>query len=157
MIRLVPVLLLALTACSTGQPSGPKFEDADPCALLASGDAGQLSGSPTRTDRSCDFPFDSLTVRLTLLSAKYADESQKLLSDGGYGGVIDGGQVGESDDRPVTSKCVDSSGEVTCDAVVEVRDGQLIGLKVLQRSHDLNVVGQVTQGLAAKAFGRLPK
>lgn len=52
---------------------------------------------------------------------------------------------------------MDASGEVTCDAVVEVRDGQLIGLKVLQRSHDLNVVGQVTQGLAAKAMERLPK
>ena len=102
MIRLVPVLLLALTACSTGQSPAPKFEGTDPCTLLASGDAGQLSGSPTRTDRSCDFPFESLTVRLTLLSAKFSDESQKLLSDGGYGGVIDGGQAGESDDRPLT-------------------------------------------------------
>ncbi|SFR10394.1 hypothetical protein SAMN04488564_103390 [Lentzea waywayandensis] len=157
MIRLVPVLLLALTACATTSPTAPKFEDTDPCSLLASGDAGQLSGSPARTGRSCHFPFDSLTVRLTMLSAKYADESQKLLSGGGYGGVVDGGQEGERDDRPLTSKCVDSSGEVTCDAVVEVRDGQLIGLKVLQRSHDLNVVGQVTQGLAARALERLPK
>ncbi|MFJ8964086.1 hypothetical protein ACIRG5_32315 [Lentzea sp. NPDC102401] len=157
MIRLLPVLLLALTACSTAQPPAHEFEDTDPCSLLQSGDAGQMNGSPTRTDRSCDYPFDSLTVRLTLLSAKFADESQKLLSDGGHGAVIDGGQPGESDDRPLTSKCVDASGEVTCDAVVEVRDGQLVGLKVLQRSHDLNVVGQVTQGLAAKAMGRLPR
>ncbi|MCX2950530.1 hypothetical protein [Lentzea sp. NEAU-D7] len=149
MIRLLPVLLLALTACSTAQPTAPKFEDTDPCSLLRTGDAGQMNGSPTRTERTCDYPFGSLTVRLTLLSAKYADESQKLLSDGGYGGVIG--------DRPLTRKCAVSSGEVTCDAVVEVREGQLIGLKVLQRSHDLNVVGQVTQGLAAKAVERLPK
>jgi hypothetical protein len=148
-MRLVPVLLLALTACSTAQPSAPKFEDTDPCSLLASGDAGQMNGSPTRTDRSCDFPFDSVTVRLTLLNAKYDDESQKLLSDGGYGGVVG--------DRPLTRKCVDSSSEVTCDAVLEVKDGQVIGLKVLQRNHDLNLVGQVTQGLAAKALERLPK
>ncbi|WP_439661596.1 hypothetical protein ACSHWB_08845 [Lentzea sp. HUAS TT2] len=148
-------LLVALAACSA--PEEPAFTKADPCTLLASGDAGQMNGSPTRTDRSCDYPFDSLTVRLTLLSAKYADESQKLLSDGGYGGVVDGGQPGESDDRPLTSRCTDASGEVTCDAVLEVRDGQLVGLKVLQRSHDLNAVGQVTQGLAAKALERLPK
>ena len=37
------------------------------------------------------------------------------------------------------------------------RDGQLVGLTVVQRSHDANVVGQVTQGLAAKALERLPK
>lgn len=150
MIRLLPVLLLALTACSTPQqPSAPKFEDTDPCSLLRSGDAGSLNGTPTKTERACDYPFQSLTVRLTLLTAKYADESQKLLSDGGYGGVVE--------DRPLARKCAESSDEVTCDAVVEVREGQLIGLKVLQRSHDLNVVGQVTQGLAAKAIERLPK
>lgn len=148
-------LLVALAACSA--PEEPAFTAVDPCTLLTSGDAGQLNGTPARTDRSCDFSFDSLTVRLTLLSAKFADESQKLLSDGGYGGVIDGGREGESDDRPLTSKCADSSGEVTCDAVTEVRDGQLIRLKVVQRSHDPNVVGQVTQGLAAKAMDRLPK
>ncbi|MCR3746089.1 hypothetical protein [Lentzea californiensis] len=143
-------LLVALAACSAPQePKAPAFTEVDPCTLLASGDAGQMNGSPTRTDRSCDFPFDSLTVRLTLLSAKYADESQKLLSDGGYGGVVG--------DRPLTRKCVDSSSEVTCDAVLEVKDGQVIGLKVLQRNHDLNLVGQVTQGLAAKALERLPK
>ncbi|MEV6713994.1 hypothetical protein AB0M48_18380 [Lentzea sp. NPDC051208] len=143
-------LLVALAACSAPEePKAPAFTEVDPCSLLQSGDAGQMNGSPTRTERTCDYPFDSLTVRLTLLSANYADESQKLLSDGGYGGVVD--------DRPLTRKCVDSSGEVTCDAVVEAKEGQLIGLKVLQRSHDLNVVGQVTQGLAAKAVERLPK
>ncbi|SEQ70033.1 MULTISPECIES: hypothetical protein [Lentzea] len=150
MIRLVPVLLLALTACSTQQPpAAPAFADTDPCALLQSGDAGQLNGTPAKGERQCDYPFGALTVRLKLVSAKYADESQKLLADGGYGGVIN--------DRPLTRKCVDSSGEVTCDAVVEVRDGELIGLTVLQRSHDLNAVGQATQGLAAKALERLPK
>ncbi|SDJ82313.1 hypothetical protein SAMN04488074_103305 [Lentzea albidocapillata subsp. violacea] len=143
-------LLVALAACSAPEePKAPAFAEVDPCSLLASGDAGQMNGSPTRSERACDYPFDSLTVRLTLLTAKYADESQKLLADGGYGGVID--------DRPLTRRCVDSSGEVTCDAVVEVRDGQLIGLKVLQRNHDLNLVGQVTQGLAATALERLPK
>ncbi|MGW6447049.1 hypothetical protein [Lentzea sp. NPDC055074] len=150
MMRLLPVLLLALAACSAPQqPSTPKFEDTDPCSLLQSGDAGSLNGTPNRSDKACDYPFQSLTVRLTLLTAKYADESQELLADGGYGGVVG--------DRPLTRKCVDVSGEVTCDAVVEAKDGQLVGLKVLQRNHDLNVVGQVTQGLAAKAVERLPK
>lgn len=155
MIRLVPVLLLALTACSTG-PSAPDFADVDPCSLLKDGDAGGLSGTPAKSGRACDFEFDSLTAKLTLLDAAYADESQKLLSNGGHGGVIAGGE-GESNNRPLTSKCADASGEVTCDAVLEVRDRQLVGLKVVQRSNDPNEVGQVVQGLAAKAFERLPK
>jgi hypothetical protein len=144
-------LLVTLAACSAApeKRDAPAFADTDPCALLQSGDAGLLNGTPAKGERRCDYPFGALTVRLTLLNAKYADESQKLLSDGGYGGVIG--------DRPLTRKCVDSSGEVTCDAVLEVRDGELIGLTVLQRSHDLNAVGQATQGLASKALERLPK
>ncbi len=144
-----PVLLLgALTACTSGQTAAPKFEDTDPCTLLASGDAGQLSGAPAKAGRACDYPFDSLTVQLTVRTEKFADASAPLLSGGGYGAVVN--------DRPMTRHCTDTSGEVTCDAVVEVRDGQLIGLKVVQRSHDLNAVGQVAQGLAAKALERLP-
>ncbi|GHH60731.1 hypothetical protein GCM10017774_85610 [Lentzea cavernae] len=142
-------LLVALAACSAPEKEAPTFADTDPCTLLQSGDAGQLNGTPSKSERTCDYPFGALTVRLTLQTAKYEDESQKLLAGGGYGGVIG--------DRPLTRKCVDSSGEVTCDAVLEVRDGALIGLKVLQRSHDLNAVGQATQGLAAKALERLPK
>ena len=79
---------------------------------------------------------------------KYADASQPLLSDGGYGAVIN--------DRPMARRCTDAAGTVTCEGVVEVRDGQLIGLKVVQRSHDPNAVGQVAQGLALKALERLP-
>lgn len=149
-VRWLLPLLVTLAACSPApEKAAPAFADTDPCALLQSGDAGRLNGTPAKGERQCDYPFGALTVRVKLLSAKYADESQKLLADGGYGGVIN--------DRPLTRKCVDSSGEVTCDAVVEVRDGELIGLTVLQRSHDLNAVGQATQGLAAKALERLPK
>jgi hypothetical protein len=145
---LLVLLLAALTACTSAQPAAPKFEDTDPCTLLASGDAGQLAGTPAKDGRSCDFKFDSVTVRLTLQTGKFADASAALLSDGGYGAVVN--------DHPMTRRCKDASGEVTCDAVVEVRDGQLIGLKVVQRSHDPNAVGQVSQGLAAKALERLP-
>lgn len=142
-------LLVTLAACSAPEEAKPPaFTEIDPCTLLVSGDAGQLSGTPTRNERVCDYPFASLTVRLTLQTEKFADASQKLLSDGGYGAVVD--------DHPMTRRCTDSSGEVTCDAVIEVRDGQLIALLVLQRSHDANAVGQVTQGLAGKALGRVP-
>jgi len=142
--------LVALTACSSPQqPAPPKFEDTDACTLLASGDAGNLNGTPQRGERACDYTFDSLTVKLTLLTEKFADASKPLQSDGGYGAVVG--------DSPMTRRCADAAGTVTCDAVVEVRDGQLVGLKVVQRSHDANVVGQVTQGLALKALERLPK
>lgn len=147
MIRyLWPVALVALAACGTEQP--PKFEDTDACVLLKSGDAGGLT-STTKGERACDFMFDSLTVRLTLRTEKFADASQPLLSDGGYGAVVN--------DHPMTRRCTDLSGTVTCEGIVEARDGQLIGLEVVQRSHDANAVGQVTQGLAAKALERLPK
>lgn len=141
------VALMALTACTAEKPAPPKFEDTDPCTLLASGDAGNLTGA-AKGERACDFTFDSVTVRLTLRTEKFADASQPLLSDGGYGAVVN--------DRPMTRRCTDASGTVTCEGVVEVRDGQLIGLKVVQRSHDQNAVGQVTQGLALKALERLP-
>lgn len=141
------VALVALTAC-TAEQKPPQFTDADSCALLQSGDAGNLTGT-AKSSQACDFTFDSLTVRLTLRTEKFADASQSLQSDGGYGAVVN--------DRPMTRRCTDASGTVTCDAVVEVRDGQLIGLKVVQRSHDANAVGQVTQGLAGKALERLPK
>ncbi|MDX3656822.1 hypothetical protein PV646_05835 [Streptomyces sp. ID05-26A] len=155
MIRLLPVLLLALTACSATDGK-PAFADVDPCSLLQSGDAGGLSGTPARSGKACDFDFDSLTVKLTLAEAAFADESQKLLSDGGYGGVIAGGE-GESNNRPLTRRCSEASGEVTCEAVLEVRERQLVRLEVAQRGTDPNAVGQVVQGLAAKAFERLPK
>ncbi|MGW4206543.1 hypothetical protein ACWEIJ_01025 [Lentzea sp. NPDC004789] len=148
-MRIEVVLCAAalVTACTT-EPSPPKFEDTDACALLKSGDAGDLSGT-AKSSRACDFTFDSLTVRLTLRPEKFADASQSLQSDGGYGAVVN--------DHPMTRRCTDTSGVVTCDAVVEVRDGQVIGLKVVQRSPDVNAVGQVTQGLASKALERLPK
>lgn len=147
MKRLI-LLLGVLTACTAAPPPAPEFGSLDPCALLASGDAGNLK-STARADRACDFTFDSLTVRLTLVTSSFEDAAKPLQDDGGYGAVIN--------DRSMVRRCKDASGEVTCDAVVEVRDGQVLGLKVVQRSHDQNVVGQVTQGLAAKALERLPK
>ena len=93
--------LVALTACTAEQPAPPKFEDADVCALLQSGDAGNLPVALSRSSRSCDFKFDSLTVRLTLRTEKFADASQPLQSDGGYGAVIN--------DRPMTRRCTDAS------------------------------------------------
>ncbi|MCP2202837.1 hypothetical protein [Lentzea flava] len=141
------VALVALTACTAQQPAPPKFADIDPCTLLASGDAGTLTGT-SKGERACDFAFDSLKVRLTLRTEKFADASQRLQSDGGYGAVVN--------DHPMTRRCTDASGTVTCEGVVEARDGQLIGLTVVQRSNDPNVVGQTTQGLAAKALERLP-
>ncbi|MEU0881092.1 hypothetical protein ABZ345_20995 [Lentzea sp. NPDC005914] len=145
MIRyLWPVVVLA--ACSAPQP--PQFTDADACALLQSGDAGNLSGMPTKSSATCDYTFDSLTARLTLRTEKYADAAASLGPDS-YGAVVE--------THPMTRRCTDASGVVTCDAVVEVRDGQLVGLKVVQRNHDVNLVGQVTQGLAARALERLPK
>ncbi|MFC3891669.1 hypothetical protein ACFOWZ_09280 [Lentzea rhizosphaerae] len=149
------VLLGALAACSNSQkPSA--FTGTDPCTLLASGDAGQLNGTPARSGRTCDFRFESLTVRLTLLEAAFADESRGLLSGGGHGGVIAGGE-GESNNRPLTRRCSEASGEVTCEAVLEVRERQLVRFEVVQRGTDPNAVGQVVEGLAAKAFERLPK
>jgi hypothetical protein len=138
----------ALATACTAEPAPPKFEDTDACTLLKSGDAGDLSGT-AKSPRACDFTFGSLTVRLTLRPEKFADASQPLQSDGGYGAVVN--------DHPMTRRCTDASGVVTCDAVVEVRDGQVIGLKVVQRSSDVNAVGQVTQGLASKALERLPR
>lgn len=141
------VALVALTAC-TAEQQPPQFTDTDVCTLLQSGDAGSLKDT-AKSSQACDFTFDSLTVRLTLRTEKFADAAQPLQSDGGYGAVVN--------DHPMTRRCTDASGVVTCDAIVEVRDGQVIGLKVVQRSHDANAVGQVTQGLAAKALERLPK
>jgi hypothetical protein len=149
-MRLISLLLLGtLAACTAEPPAPPKFEDTDACTLLASGDAGAMTGTPRKSDRACDYTFDELTVRLTLLTSSFADASAPLQSDGGYGAVVN--------DRPMTRRCTDASGEVTCDAVVEVRDEQVLGLKVVQRSRDANVVGQVTQGLALRALERLPK
>ncbi|GLY52801.1 hypothetical protein [Lentzea sp. NBRC 102530] len=155
MIRLAPVLLLALAACSTG-PSAPEFRTVDPCTVLADGDAGSLDGTPARSGQTCDFTFDSLTAKLTLVEAAFADESGGLLKDGGYGSAIAGGP-GESNNRPLTTRCKDSSGVVTCDAVLEVRERQLVRFQVVQRSTDRNAVGHVVQGLAVRAFERLPK
>lgn len=153
-VRWLLPLLVTLAACSStgGEPA---FAEVDPCSLLRSGDAGGLNGTPARSDRVCDYRFDSLTVELTLLEAAFADESQGLLSGGGYGGVIAGGE-GESNNRPLTRRCAESSGEVRCDAVLEVRERQLVRFEVVQRGTDPNAVGQVVQGLAAKAFERLP-
>ncbi|MDT7787819.1 MAG: hypothetical protein QOF58_6238 [Pseudonocardiales bacterium] len=140
--------LVAVLAACAAEKQPPKFEDADVCALLHSGDAGNLAGPPSKGSQACDFTFDSLTVSLSLRTEKYADAAARLGSDA-YGAVVE--------THPMTRRCADSSGTVTCDAVVEVRDGQLIGLKVVQRNPDPNMVGQVTQGLAAKALERLPK
>ncbi|SDF92852.1 hypothetical protein SAMN05216553_104222 [Lentzea fradiae] len=147
---LVPLALLgALAACSSPEPPPPPaYLDTDVCTLLQDGDAGRLSGSPTAAERACEFKFESVTVRLTLREGKFADASAPLLADGGYGAVIE--------ERPMTRRCESSSGEVTCEAVVEVSDGKLIELRVVQRGQDPNHVGQVAQGLAGKALERLP-
>jgi len=89
--------------------------------------------------------FSDTTVTVTLLESTFEQESEPLLTDGGYGAVVE--------DRPMTRRCADS----TCDAVVNVRDGDLLGLKVVKAGEDVNVLGQTTQGLALKALERLPK
>ncbi|HEX7305545.1 hypothetical protein [Lentzea sp.] len=152
-LRWLPPLLVVLAACSAPD-SGKSFVATDPCSVLKDGDAGALKGTPARSGQACDFEFDGLTAKLTLREAAFADESKELLADGGSGGVIAGG-VGDSNNRPVTTRCKDSAGEVTCDAVLEVRERQLVNLQVVQRSNDRNMVGQVVQGLAAKAYERL--
>lgn len=143
MKRVLP-LLLALTACSS-TPAPPKFVDTDPCTLLKDGDAGQLTGTPAKGERECTFAFGETTVTVTLLAAKFADESERLQAAGGYGAVVE--------DRPMTRRCADA----TCEAVLEVRDGDVLRLEVTKRGEDVNVLGQATQGLASKALGRLPK
>ncbi|MEV6242381.1 hypothetical protein [Lentzea sp. NPDC051838] len=146
MIRyLWPVAVVALASCSSPAPQ-PQPQPTDVCALLRSGDAGNLTGA-SKDAQSCDYTFDTLTVRLSLRAEKYADAAIALGPDA-YGAVVE--------THPMTRRCADASGIVTCDSVVEVRDGQLIGLKVVQRNHDVNLVGQTTQGLAARALERLP-
>ncbi|MFD5829437.1 hypothetical protein [Lentzea sp. NPDC060358] len=152
-LRWLPPLLVVLAACSAPD-AGKSITSADPCSVLEDGDAGTLEGTPARSGQTCDYAFDGLTAKLTLREGVFADESQKLLAEGGSGGVIAGG-VGDSNNRPVTTRCADSSGEVTCDAVLEVRERQLVTFQVVQRSNDRNMVGQVVQGLAAKAYERL--
>ncbi len=134
-------LLAALAACSAEQPASPKFIDTDPCTLLQSGDAGTLSGTPAKTERACTFTFSEATVTVTLLAAKFEQDSEPLLANGGYGAVVE--------DRPMTRRCADS----TCEAVVDVRDGDVLGLKVVKAGEDVNVLGQTTQGLGLKATG----
>lgn len=142
-------LVAALAAC-TAEKQPPKFSDTDPCGLVKSGD---FDPGPTGTtlwlpDGSCQLTYGGTSVTVKLLTEKYADAATALGPEA-YGAVVETHQM--------TRRCTDASGTVTCDAVVEVEDGQLIGLKVVQRSKDPNFVGQTTQGLAKKALERLPK
>lgn len=146
MIRYLGVSsLLAIAACSPAPPPTPKFIDTDACTLLRSGDAGELTGTPAKGEQSCTFDFGELTVTLTLVASKYEQAAEPLLANGGYGAVVE--------DRPMTRRCAKS----TCEAVVDVRDGEVLGLKVTKESEDINVLGQTTQGLALKALERLPQ
>ncbi|MET9631713.1 hypothetical protein ABZX92_30040 [Lentzea sp. NPDC006480] len=146
----VLALVAALAACSTPPPAPPKFSDTDPCSLLQARD---FDPEPTGStlwmpDGSCQLTYGATSVTVKLRTEKYADAAASLGPDA-YGAVVE--------THPMTRRCADAAGTVTCDGVVEVQDGQLIGLKVVQRNPDPNVVGQVTQGLAAKALERLPK
>lgn len=146
MKRLAAVLALGVLAgCGAEPPPAPKFTDIDACTLLQSGDAGALTGAPAKGERSCTFAFGETAVTLTLLAEKFEHVSEPLLANGGYGAVVE--------DRPMTRRCAGS----TCDAVLDVRDGAVLGLKVAKRGEDVNVLGQTTQGLALKALERLPK
>ncbi|ANZ37905.1 hypothetical protein BBK82_19425 [Lentzea guizhouensis] len=142
-MKRVLALVLLLSACS-GEPAPPKFVDTDPCTLLQSGDAGPLD-STARAGRECTYAFGSTTVTLELREGQFDDESARLQAGGGYGAVVE--------DRPMTRRCASSA----CEAVVQVREGELLGLTVTKQGEDDNVLGQTTQGLALKALERLPK
>ncbi len=142
-MKRVLALVLLLTACG-GEPATPKFTDTDPCTLLRSGDAGELT-STARGQRECTFAFGSTTVTLKLQEAEFDAESARLQANGGYGAVVE--------DRPMTRRCASSA----CEAVVQVREGELLGLAVTKQGEDDNVLGQTTQGLALKALERVPR
>ncbi|KOV81962.1 hypothetical protein [Nocardia sp. NRRL S-836] len=142
-MKRVLALVLLLSACG-GDPAPPKFTDTDPCTLLRGGDAGELT-STAKGERECTFAFGSTTVTLKLLEAKFEQESARLQTGGGYGAVVE--------DRPMTRRCASSA----CEAVVQVREGELLGLSVTKQGEDDNVLGQTTQGLALKALQRLPR
>ncbi len=148
--------LLGLGACTTEQPAPepPKFENTDACTLLRGEEVFEVddrSASTTigKTKRDCTWASSRTEVVVNLLLKPFAEESDRLITNGGYGAVIG--------DRPMTRTCKDASGLVTCEGVVEVRDGQLITIKVVRRHDDPNVIGQLTQELALKAMERLPK
>lgn len=146
--------LLGLGACTAEPPAPepPKFTDTDPCTLLRPAEIvdDPREGSDTGTaDGSCRWNYGGTTVVVKLLAKPFSEESERLTADGGYGAVVG--------DRPMTRKCADAAGTVTCEAVVEVRDSQLLWLTVARKHTDPNAIGQLTQGLALKALERLPK
>ena len=85
---------------------------------------------------------------MELLLKPFSEESERLLTTGGHGAVVN--------DRPMTRKCADASGLVTCQGVVEVRNGRLITIRVVRRD-DVDVIGRLTQELTLKAVERLPR
>lgn len=147
--------LLGLGACTAEPPpEPPKFEDTDACTLLRGEEvfeADDRSAQSTigTTKNNCSWTSSGTEVDVDLVRKPFAQESERLMTNGGYGAVIN--------DRPMTRRCADASGLVTCEGVVEVRDGQLITIKVIRRHPDLNAIGQLTQELALKALERLPK
>ncbi|WP_089914481.1 hypothetical protein [Lentzea albida] len=148
--------LLGLGACSAEQPrpEPPGFETADACSLLRGDEVFEVDDRSARsaigsTVRDCDWTSSRTQVELDLVLKPFAEESERLMVNGGYGAVIN--------DRPMTRRCADASGLVTCEGVVEVRDGQLIEIEVVRRHPDPDAIGQLTQELTLKALERLPK
>jgi len=150
------VALLALTACTAApeQPAPPKFEEIDACSLLKSDDVdGRMRTFALKDGTACHFQFgsDKTAMRVTVrLHAQTFDEARKAFGDRGYGAVIG--------DRPMVRDCSASEERVECTSIVDAGERKNFEMAVAtQEQVGPDVLGQTTQGLAAKVLERLPK